>query len=115
MDEQNIIRTYNRIKYGKLAASLALDGVGMITMLPAVWVRHRLGADQRHSLLPAVRQEYVCFIGGAVNELPPLTDFVPTLTAMWVYRYRVKGKDTFEGHLREVKQQQHDSIDRILK
>ena len=106
-----------RVKYGKLLASLGLDGIGMITMLPLVWLDIAWAPISGIACFLLYGRTKFALLGGIVNtteELLEFTDVIPTLTAMWAYKYGVKGKESLEEHLKKVKEQ-HDSIDKFLK
>ena len=88
--------TPDKSRYLKLAASLILDGIGMLTYL-------FLGFGETADMVWAPISGLACFamyrgrlgfFGGIFStgeELIPFTDIIPSLTLVWFVKYVVLG------------------------
>ncbi len=82
----------DKVKYWKLAVSLAIDAIGMATYLIP-------GLGETSDLIWAPISGAACFMlyrgklgffGGlaaTAEEILPFTDFIPSLTLVWMTRY----------------------------
>lgn len=71
-------------KYKKLALSLVLDVIGMVTFLDIIWAP--LSGYLMTKLYPGKKGK-VAGIISFVEEILPGFDIIPTFTIMWVYTY----------------------------
>lgn len=96
-----IEQDYQQTKYGKLAAAVVIDLVGMLTyLMPAI------GEIGDIAWAPIAALANLALFGGITGaaggaftfaeELLPGTDFVPSLTLTWIYKYVVRDDASFE-------------------
>ncbi len=101
MEKDVLLQLYSREKYLKLTASIVVDIIGILTyFFPAI------GEVADAGWAPvAAFANYLLFggkagvIGGAgtlIEEALPWTDFIPSVTMTWYYKYVQKHTDTFE-------------------
>ncbi|WP_339701343.1 hypothetical protein [uncultured Marixanthomonas sp.] len=84
-------------KYRILKKGLIYDAVGMVTMfiplvgpfLDIIWAPY---AAKKMSDMYEGEQGKIASIIVFVEEILPITDFVPTFTLMWLYTYVWQGK-----------------------
>lgn len=95
-----------KLKYKMLAKGLALDAVGMFTMvLPGIGTLIDLfwapfAAWQMNKMYPGKKGRLASIIV-FLEEIIPGLDFIPTFTLMWIYTYLLGGED--HGELTPIK------------
>jgi hypothetical protein len=100
--QEDIEQAYRSDKFKRLAAAIALDVVGMLTLVfPVVG---ELG-DLVWAPVAAIASVLLFggragVVGGAltfVEEALPFTDIVPSLTLTWAYKYVAHDNESFEA------------------
>jgi len=84
-------------KYTVLKKGLLYDAVGMVTIfipiigpfLDIIWAPY---AAKKMSNMYEGEQGRIASIVVFVEEILPITDFIPTFTLMWLYTYVWQGK-----------------------
>ena len=102
--EADMLKLFNKEKWQRLAACVAIDLVGNLTfLLPAVGE----GADMALAPLTGIvltalfvkygkLQGFGAGLAGTIEELLPFTDFIPSATIMWFITYIVSKKSTLK-------------------
>ncbi|RFN58337.1 hypothetical protein [Marixanthomonas ophiurae] len=95
-------------KYTILKKGLFYDAVGMVTMfipiigpfLDIIWAPY---AAKKMSDMYEGEQGKIASIIVFIEEVLPITDFIPTFTLMWLYTYVWQGKKDSVPQTIEVK------------
>ncbi|MDA3846777.1 MAG: hypothetical protein PF505_09605 [Vallitaleaceae bacterium] len=115
--KNELIKKYKRIKYTKLVISIIIDLIGNASYLfPVIggivdipWA-FLSGGVMMFALYP---NHKIGAAGGAIEEILPGTDIIPTACILWIIDYIKNDKKTFAEFVRnEVDQEQ--LIDEIL-
>jgi len=114
---EKLYSKYKKIKYTKLVAALTIDMIGNASYV--IPVLGEVG-DVFWGLISSGIMIFALFpndkllaTGGAVEEILPGTDFIPTATFLWIKNYWISNDKSFAKFVRkEVKQEQ--LIDEIL-
>jgi hypothetical protein len=101
---ESIEKDYQAVKFSKLALAIGLDLVGMLTfLLPG------LGEFGDLAWAPVAAIANLALFGGVagaaggaftfVEEILPGTDFIPSVTLTWIYKYVVRDDASFEAYV----------------
>jgi hypothetical protein len=101
MHEQGIRAIFNREKYIKLALSLVMDLLGMASFaVPGVFGMLDLFWGPVSGIVTFMMYGSTTgAVGGfinAVEEMLPVSDFLPTVTLVWIYTYIMHGEETYK-------------------
>ena len=110
LNKEKILRDYNKIKYSKLAACIAIDLIGMSSFVVPV-----LG--EAPDLLWAPISGIATFllfrgkigaiggVGNSIEEILPATDIIPGATLTWFTKYVLMKKETLTEYLDNLKEE----------
>lgn len=103
-DEKSLLKQFRRRKYGTLAAGILVDLIGMSSYtLPLVGESTDLVVGPLSGLacwwLHGQRLGGLGGVFAFLEEIGPGTDWVPTLSLVWVLRYVVRGDKTRQEFL----------------
>lgn len=88
--ENKQVKKYNKIKYLKLVASITIDLIGYVTyVLPALGESADIGWGPISFALILILypNRKLIALGGGLEELIPMTDFIPTALVAWWLEY----------------------------
>lgn len=114
MEKEQLLKSFKRGKYWRLAASVVMDLLGMATFLvPGIAeVADLVWAPLAGIVHVLMFRSWPGAIGGAVTffeEFLPATDWVPSFTLDWILHYFIREQNTFRKFLKR-----HNALQRAL-
>ena len=116
MEEQKLLKEFEKEKWQKLILSLLIDVVGNITyIIPGIgeWA-DLIIAPLTAAAIYKVHDTKIGAGFGFLEEILPFTDVIPTATIIWAKKYFYSKEDTFKEFIAK-KQKNKEFIDNVLK